>query len=60
MDRKARNRLIVRALEKELPAGSGWSPGFFDRLREVDSEIIKAVDELLTSIRQARKSKPLG
>ncbi len=27
----SRNRLIVRALERELKAGSDWSPGFFDR-----------------------------
>lgn len=30
----SRNRLIVRALEKELTAGSDWSPGFFEKLRE--------------------------
>jgi Ribbon-helix-helix protein, copG family len=64
VDRKARvlkmsrNRLIIRALERELSPGSGWSPGFFERLTEVDPETAKAADELLASVRQARRSKP--
>jgi hypothetical protein len=64
VDRKARalkmsrNRLIVRALERELAPGSDWSPGFFERLRSVDSETAAAVDELLASVRDARTSKP--
>lgn len=64
VDRKARalkisrNRLIVRALERELTAGAGWSPGFFERLGSVASETAEAVDELLVSVLQARTSKP--
>jgi metal-responsive CopG/Arc/MetJ family transcriptional regulator len=64
VDRKARalkmsrNRLIVRALERELTAGSDWSPGFFEQLKAVDAETATAVDELLASVLQARKSKP--
>ena len=64
VDRKARalkvsrNQLIVRALERELTSGSDWSPGFFDRLRDVDAETVSAVDELLDSIRRTRSSKP--
>jgi len=64
VDRKARalkmsrNRLIVRALERELSPGAGWSPGFFEQLASVDPETVTAVDELLTSVRQARTSKP--
>lgn len=64
VDRKAqalkisRNRLIVRALERELTAGSDWSPGFFEQLGTVAPETVAAVDELLTSVRQARTSKP--
>jgi hypothetical protein len=64
MDRKARalkisrNRLIVRALERELKPGADWSPGFFQQLGTVDAETALAVDELLASVRQARKSKP--
>jgi metal-responsive CopG/Arc/MetJ family transcriptional regulator len=64
VDRKARalkisrNRLIVRALERELTAGADWSPGFFEQLGAVAPETAAAVDELLTSVRQARASKP--
>lgn len=64
VDRKARalkisrNRLIVRALEKELAVGSDWSPGFLQQLRAVDPETVEAVDELLVSVRQARTAKP--
>jgi metal-responsive CopG/Arc/MetJ family transcriptional regulator len=64
VDRKAqtlkisRNRLIVRALERELTAGADWSPGFFEQLSAVAPETVAAVDELLTSVRQARTSKP--
>jgi hypothetical protein len=64
MDRKARalkisrNRLIVRALERELAPGSDWSPGFFEQLSSVDADTAAAVDELLTSVRRERRSKP--
>jgi metal-responsive CopG/Arc/MetJ family transcriptional regulator len=64
VDRKARalkmsrNRLILRALERELAPGSDWSPGFFERLSAVTPETATAVDELLASVRQARTSKP--
>lgn len=64
VDRKARalkvsrNRLIIRALERELRQEADWSPGFFEQLSGIDSETAAAVDELLTSVRQARKSKP--
>lgn len=64
VDRKARalkisrNRLIVRALERELTPGADWSPGFFEQLSAVDAETTAAVDESLASVRQARSSKP--
>ena len=64
VDRKARalkisrNRLIVRALERELTTGADWSPGFFEQLSTVSPGTAEAVDELLTSVRQARTSKP--
>ena len=53
VDRKARalqisrNRLIVRALEREVTPGSDWSPGFFAKLArpvEFDSLDDKPVD----------------
>ena len=55
--RMSRNRLILRALEREVTPGSGWSPGFFERLSAVDPETRAAVDELLVSVRQARRSR---
>ncbi|HTG36504.1 MAG TPA: ribbon-helix-helix protein, CopG family [Thermoanaerobaculia bacterium] len=56
--RISRNRLIVRALERELAVGSEWSPGFFEQLGTVAPETIAAVDELLIAVRQERTSKP--
>ncbi|HTQ80179.1 MAG TPA: ribbon-helix-helix protein, CopG family [Thermoanaerobaculia bacterium] len=64
VDRKAkalkvsRNRLIVRALEREVSGGADWSPGFFEQLAAVDAETVEAVDDLLASIRRARTAKP--
>jgi hypothetical protein len=64
VDRKARalkvsrNRLIVRALEKELMPGSDWPSGFFEQLSAIDPETASAVDELLDSVLKARTSKP--
>jgi predicted transcriptional regulator len=55
--RMSRNQLIVRALEREVAAGSDWSAGFFERLEDTDRETEKAVDELLEVIRAARSSK---
>lgn len=63
VDRKAkslkisRNRLIVRALEKEVAPGSDWSPGFFERLSRVEPGLAEAVDQLLESVKKARTSK---
>jgi hypothetical protein len=55
--RISRNRLIVKALERELTRGSDWSPGFFEQLSEVDEKTAAAVDEMLVTIRGARRSK---
>ena len=63
VDRKARtlnisrNRLIVRALAKEVTPGSDWSPHFFERLSQVDDKVSAAVDEALVVIRSSRSSK---
>ena len=54
----SRNRLIVRALERELRDRTDWSPGFFDRLAAPDSDAAAAVSEMLAHIRSARSSKP--
>lgn len=53
----SRNRLIVKALERELAGGPSWSPEFFARMRDVDDTTATAVDELLASVRAARRSK---
>ena len=63
VDRKAhalgvsRNRLIVRALTRELAPSAGWTPGFFEALADVAPETATAVDELRSAIRKARRSK---
>jgi hypothetical protein len=53
----SRNRLVVQALEQAVSVRAGWSPEFLQRLRTVDRETSTAVDELLTAVTQARRSK---
>jgi len=53
----SRNRLIVRALEREVDARGEWSPGFFDLLRELGPRNAKAVDAMAAAIRRNRRSK---
>jgi metal-responsive CopG/Arc/MetJ family transcriptional regulator len=54
----SRNRLIVKALERELAASSSeWSSEFFEELAQTDAETREAVDELLTDVRARRSSK---
>jgi hypothetical protein len=53
----SRNRLVVRALEQAVSVRADWSPEFLQRLRTVDRETSTAVDELLTAVTQARRSK---
>lgn len=55
--RISRNRLIVKALERELAEGSDWSPGFFEELAKVDASTNEAVDEMLKEIHRHRTSK---
>jgi hypothetical protein len=47
----------VRALEREVREGSDWSPGFFERLAESNSELAASVDELMQAVKAARRSK---
>ena len=54
----SRNRLIVRALERELQERSDWSPGFFDTLRSIEHDTAGAVDELISAVKAGRRSKP--
>jgi len=53
----SRNRLIVKALERELAEGEAWSAGFFERLRTVDRATANAVDDMLAAVRARRRSK---
>jgi len=53
----SRNRLIVKALEREVSGGPGWSPEFFESLRDVDDATAAAADEMLATIRATRRSK---
>jgi len=55
--RMSRDRLIVKALERELAKETGWSAGFFEQLRPVDAATASAVDEMLAAIRAGRRSK---
>ncbi len=53
----SRNRLIVRALERELANTNEWSSGFFERLSETDPAIEEAVDQMMGEVRARRSSK---
>jgi predicted transcriptional regulator len=55
--RISRNRLIVRALERELDQAASWSPGFFEAVREVGPGTAETVDEMILAIRKRRSSK---
>ena len=63
LDRRAkqlgvsRNRLIVRAVEESLRSRSAWPPEFLERLRNVEAEGARAVDEMLDHILKGRRSK---
>ena len=53
----SRNRLIVKALERELSEDSGWSAGFFEELGAANAATAQAVDEMLDAVRARRRSK---
>ena len=53
----SRNRLIIRALERELRDATEWTPGFVDALRHVTSDTARAADDLLREVRRRRRSK---
>ncbi len=55
--RISRNRLIVKALERELSEDSGWSAGFFEELGATNAATGQAVDDLLEEVRARRRSK---
>lgn len=53
----SRNRLIVRALERELAEGSRWSPDFFDRLESIEQGVQEAAEEMIKAVQSQRRSK---
>lgn len=55
----SRNRYIIQALERDV-SGGDWSPGFFDRLADIDDEGRAAVDEMVEGMgrRRSRKGPP--
>ena len=55
--RISRNRLILKALERELQEDPGWSAGFFERLASPDAALAGAAEEMLDHIRRNRRSK---
>jgi hypothetical protein len=44
-------------LEQAVSDHSRWAPEFLERLRSVDRETSAAVDELLATVKQGRRSK---
>jgi hypothetical protein len=55
--RVSRNRLIVRALENEMKAGSEWSAGFFEELAARGPRSAGATEQMLRAIRARRTRK---
>jgi len=53
----SRNRLIIRALEEAVSQRTRWTTEFLARLREVDADTSAAVDDLLSAVKNARRSK---
>jgi len=53
----SRNRLIVRALERDIAGEAEWSPGFFEKFTPLSLEDGKALDQTLVAVRIYRKSK---
>ena len=53
----SRNRLIVRALERDIAGETEWSPEFFEKFSPLSSEDEEALDETLAAVRTNRRSK---
>lgn len=53
----SRNRYIVRVLTESVSGGAGWSHGFFDLLSPLDREGSELVDDMVSAIKQHRRSK---
>jgi hypothetical protein len=53
----SRNRLIVRALERELAVTGDWTPGFLEALTTVDDATARVLDATIRAVRARRRSK---
>ena len=53
----SRNRVIVRALERDIAGETEWSPGFFEKFMPLSLEDAKTLDETFAAVRVNRKSK---
>jgi hypothetical protein len=53
----SRNRLICRALERELGEAEAWSDEFLDALRNTNRETAETVNRLLAEVKKHRVSK---
>jgi predicted transcriptional regulator len=54
----SRNRLIVKALERAVSERVTWAPEFLEKLRDIDDDTVRTVDELMNNVKRARRSKP--
>ena len=54
----SRNRLIVKALERAVSEHVVWAPEFLESLRSANADTVRAVDDMLAHVKQARRSKP--
>jgi hypothetical protein len=53
----SRNRLIVRALEREIGEARVWPEAFLRALRDVDADTAEAAGQLLADVSHRRRSK---
>lgn len=53
----SRNKLILKAVQRELEGGSDWSPGFFEELSRTDDDTVREVDDMLRLVRSRRTAK---
>jgi hypothetical protein len=53
----SRNALIVKALEREINEGREWPAGFLEKVGVVGADLEDAVDDMVRTIRAARRSK---
>jgi hypothetical protein len=48
---------LPKSVDRQAKARRTWTPKFPERLREVDEDTRKAVDDMLGAVRRGRRSK---